>query len=228
MFSDLKTTRLRAAFKAYESLTARSALAERCRAAVSEWKWARGEMWRPEPFRGLPGHVSDGQWLSASQRRGKDDLRHGLDSEGRVHVAECWSFDGKLTKTSQAETYFVFEDDVLETVRYRYPGRNDVELLHRFKFQGDRLERRIALSPTFGSEARFVWKKDRLVAVQTAAWKHVYDCSEQKWSRHRLTSLTVRSYEYDKVGKLTSVLERSVEKDGTPVEGISPRKIFPA
>jgi hypothetical protein len=225
MFDDFAPSKLHQAFEEYGSLVSREDLTRRCRTKVTAWKWARGEMWRPEPFPGK-WKLQHARWLKSWEPRRWDDLRHGIDDGGQVHVAEEWCFNGKRTNTCHAETYIVRAADSMNTVRYRYRDRGDVELLHRFEFEEGRLRRSFALGEMFCSESHFKWENGRLTNVLTVGWDHLYVSSSRSWEKLRVSARSVASFAYDDQGELKSIVEQSVNQDGTACEGLPTRTVY--
>lgn len=227
IFDDFNPIMLRSTFEWMSSRDARATLSQQCRKRVIAWKWSRGQMWRPEPYR-YQWFGSRDRWLTWWEPRRTNDLRHGIDDQAMVHVAEQWCANGRRTNTSRAETYIVHRQNELETVRYRYPDHPEVDLIHRNEFRDSLLNRTLAIGRSFCSERRYVWSSGRLTNVLAVGWEHTFDNSQRTWQNLKANSWNCLTFHYSDRGQLSRIENQVMNEDGSPCTELRPTLIYSA
>ena len=218
MFESFQPDALQLPFEAYDAPERHEELDRECRAQVVEWRWATDDMAfafrRPFP-KEWGGHGPE--WLKAGAKLKPGMLRHGLDAQGIIHVVEDPWFDNKRAPGRIKPTYLVYQEDQIEAVRYGWshadPDR--VEHLHRRAYDSDQLAREYFLMPgRGGSERQLHWQDDRLERALSIGWTQRRQ-RDGTWGELRVTSRTEMRFEYDRLGRLARIVERSLSEDGT-------------
>lgn len=223
MFDDFQPELLYRNFVKYSSPEGRDELAQQCRAKVVEWRWASDDMAFAfqQPFV-KERYRCDPKWLKEGAKLKSDSKRHGLDAEGLIHVVEDLTSNAGLDQAQISAKYLSYQDNQIESVRYLTPG--SLQLVQRRLYKGPRILREHNFGSRHGSEQQYEWQGQRLHRILSMGWRHDVVHSETK----RFTGLEQNShseqiFEYDELGRLVRIVERSLNRNGTIYKGLPPR-----
>lgn len=223
MFDDFQPELLYRNFVKYSSPEGRDELARRCRAKVVEWRWASDDMAFAfqQPFV-KERYRCDPKWLKEGAKLKSDCKRHGLDAEGLIHVVEDLTSNAGLDQAQISAKYVTYKDNQSEAVRYLAPC--SLQTVQRCIYDGPRIIRQHNFIYSNGSERHFEWRDERLHRILSMGWRHdsVGPASKQ-FSGFDANSHTEQIFEYDELGRLDRIVERSLNHDGTFYKGLSPR-----
>lgn len=218
MFDDFQPELLYRNFVKYSSPEGRDELAQQCRAKVVEWRWASDDMafaFR-QPFV-KERYRCDPKWLKEGAKLKPDSKRHGLDAEGLIHVVENMNSNAGSDQTQISAKYVTYKDNLSEAVRYLAPC--SLQTVQRRIYDGPRIIREHNFIYSNGSERHFEWRDERLHRILSMGWRHdsVGPASKQ-FSGFDANSHTEQIFEYDELGRLDRIVERSLNHDGTIYE----------
>lgn len=220
MFPSFNPSELRDDYLRYQTADKRLEIESSCFSKVVRWKWARGQMFRPEPSFEWWRPMWYGHWLNPWSVRLSTDVRHGMDAEGRFHAAEQRTWIGnEWVKYQITKICLIYTDDRLDVVTYRDPEYTSVEVFHRFEFDRGKLKRCLTMGSNYCSESRYVWKDIKPSEVYEIGCSHEFnsDSDSEKDSLPEITSRTWTQISYDGRGRLEEVLKFYVDESGKPI-----------
>lgn len=227
MFDDFKPELLYADFVAYSSPEHRDELARQCRAKVVEWRWGNCDMafaFR-RPFAKELYRV-DPRWLSDGKKPKPGNMRHGLDSEGTIHVVEDLRFRDTFDENHITPTYVTYGHNMIEAIRYRTPGH--LESIQRRIYVGDRLIRQDSLvTSNRGSEQHYEWDGERLSRILNLCWETDRIRSElETLPGFKVTSFTEECFIFDELERLDRIEQHYLNDDGSINNGLPTQIVY--
>lgn len=223
MFEDFHPELLFSQFVYYSPPNRRDELARQCRAKVVEWRWASDDMafalqqpFAKERYRHNP------KWLKEGAKLKPDFRCHGLDAQGAIHVIEDVPSHGQSDPKQINATYVTYGHEQVESMNYLTPG--NLYMIRRLDYDGPRIVHEHNFGSRHGSERHYEWEGSRLHRILSMGWRHDWVRADSKqFSGLDPNSHTEQNFEYDELGRLDRIVERSLNKDGTLYKGLPPR-----
>jgi hypothetical protein len=197
----------------FQSRKEYAALKKSCESAVTEWRWATGQMLPELPHDDIVRGLKPAKWAKKQPRGG---FLHGLGKNGHV---QCMRSDER-TKPDVYEQFLIHEDNGFWCVYFDNQAKKSVLAVKWFEMNGDRWLRSIQARHDRINECVLTWEGDRLVKCIERCWSDVAltDPPTAAAAKLRKTEVTedIYSYTYAADGELERVTEERELGEGHP------------